>query len=295
LKTLANRIDVPVFFKDNQAPPLIAAHAYEHAKKGGITVLILDTAGRSQLDNELMAELSAIHQKIPVTESLIVVDAMTGQEALNIAEGFNKTIPLSGIILTKMDGDSRGGAAISIRAVTGIPIKYLSTGENIDALESFAPERLASRILGMGDLITLIEKAETSYETATAKAQSDKLVSGQFTLEDYAEQLKQFKKMGGVSQMMDMLPGNMGATARMQSPQEAEKLLKLTEAIINSMTISERKHPDILNASRRRRIAQGAGTDVQNVNRIIKQFREIQRIFKTFKKSGKQGLAGMFR
>ena len=224
-----------------------------------------------------------------------MVDAMTGQEALNIAAGFNKAIPLTGIILTKMEGDARGGAAISIRSVTGIPIKFLSTGETIDALENYEPERLASRILGMGDMLTLIERAETTFEAESAREQAEKLSSGQFTLEDFADQLKQLKKMGGISQVMDMLPGGMGAAARMASPEEAEKGMKLTEAIINSMTVAERRHPDILNASRRRRIARGAGTDVQDVNRIIKQFREAQRIMKTFKKSGRQGLAGLFR
>ncbi len=242
-----------------------------------------------------MAELSAIHKKTIIGETLIIVDAMTGQEALNIAAGFNKAIPLTGIILTKMEGDARGGAAISIRSVTGIPIKYLSTGETIDALENYEPERLASRILGMGDMLTLIERAETTFEAETTRKQAEKLSSGQFTLEDFSDQLKQLKKMGGIGQIMDMLPGGMGTAARMQDPEQAEKGLKMTEAIINSMTVAERRHPDLLNASRRRRIARGAGTDVQNVNRIIKQFREAQRIFKTIKKSGRQGLAGMFR
>jgi len=295
LQTLGDKIGVQVFTEDKLAPPEVVKNAYAAARKGGFSVLILDTAGRSQLDDSLMAELSAIHQKVPATDTLIVVDAMTGQEALNIASGFNKAIPLSGIILTKMDGDARGGAAISIRSVTGIPIKFLSTGENLDALESYEPERLASRILGMGDMLTLIERAETAFEAETAQVQAEKLSAGQFTLEDFSEQLKQFKKMGGVSQIMDMLPGGMGAAARMQSPETTEKGLKLTEAVINSMTVVERRHPDLLNASRRRRIARGAGTDVQSVNRIIKQFREAQRMFKTFKKSGRHGLQGLMK
>lgn len=295
LQTLGDKIGVQVFTEDKLAPPEVVKNAYAAARKGGFSVLILDTAGRSQLDDSLMAELSAIHQKVPATDTLIVVDAMTGQEALNIASGFNKAIPLSGIILTKMDGDARGGAAISIRSVTGIPIKFLSTGENLDALESYEPERLASRILGMGDMLTLIERAETAFEAETAQAQAEKLSAGQFTLEDFSEQLKQLKKMGGVSQIMDMLPGGMGAAARMQSPETTEKGLKLTEAVINSMTVVERRHPDLLNASRRRRIARGAGTDVQSVNRIIKQFREAQRMFKTFKKSGRHGLQGLMK
>jgi signal recognition particle subunit SRP54 len=295
LQTLAGKIGVPVFHEEKTSPPEMVAHAVDSARKGGSSVVILDTAGRSQLDDELMAELSAIHKKTIIGETLIVVDAMTGQEALNIAAGFNKAIPLTGIILTKMEGDARGGAAISIRSVTGIPIKFLSTGETIDALENYEPERLASRILGMGDMLTLIERAETTFEAETVRKQAEKLSSGQFTLEDFSDQLKQLKKLGSISQVMDMLPGGMGTAARMQSPEDAEKGLKMTEAIINSMTVAERRHPDLLNASRRRRIARGAGTDVQNVNRIIKQFREAQRIFKTIKKSGRQGLAGMFR
>jgi signal recognition particle subunit SRP54 len=295
LKTLADKIGVTVFHQEKTAPPEMVAHAVDSARKGGYSVVILDTAGRSQLDDDLMAELSAIHKKVSIGETLIVVDAMTGQEALNIASGFNQAIPLTGIILTKMEGDARGGAAISIRSVTGIPIKFLSTGETIDALENYEPERLASRILGMGDMLTLIERAETAFEAESAREQAEKLSSGQFTLEDFSDQLKQLKKMGGIGQVMDMLPGGMGPAARMQSPEDAEKGLKLTEAIISSMTVAERRHPDILNASRRRRIARGSGTEVQNVNRIIKQFREAQRIMKTFKKSGRQGLAGLLR
>jgi signal recognition particle subunit SRP54 len=295
LQTLAEKIGVPVFHEEKVNPPELVAHAVDSARKGGSSVVILDTAGRSQLDDEMMTELSAIHQKVSIGETLIVVDAMTGQEALNIAAGFNKAIPLTGIILTKMEGDARGGAAISIRSVTGIPIKFLSTGETIEALENYEPERLASRILGMGDMLTLIERAETTFEAESAREQAEKISSGQFNLEDFSEQMKQLKKMGGISQVMDMLPGGLGASARMASPEEAEKSLKLTEAIINSMTVAERRHPDILNASRRRRIARGAGTDVQVVNRVMKQFREAQRMMKTFKKSGRQGLAGLFR
>jgi signal recognition particle subunit SRP54 len=295
LQTLGEQIGVTVFHEAKQSPPELVAHAVDSARKGGSSVVILDTAGRSQLNNEMMTELSAIHQKVNIGETLIVVDAMTGQEALNIAAGFNQAIPLTGIILTKMEGDARGGAAISIRSVTGIPIKFLSTGETIEALENYEPERLASRILGMGDMLTLIERAETAFETETSREQAEKLSTGQFNLEDFADQLKQLKKMGGIGQVMDMLPGGMGAAARMQSPDEAEKGLKLTEAIINSMTVAERRHPDLLNASRRRRIARGAGTDVQVVNRIMKQFREAQRMMKTFKKSGRQGLAGLLR
>ena len=295
LQMLAGKIGVPVFHEEKTAPPEMVAHAVDSARKAGSSVVILDTAGRSQLDDEMMTELSAIHKKTAIGETLIVVDAMTGQEALNIASGFHKAIPLTGILLTKMEGDARGGAAISIRSVTGIPIKFLSTGETIEALENYEPARLASRILGMGDMLTLIERAETAFETESAREQAEKISSGQFNLEDFSEQMKQLKKMGGIGQVLDMLPGGLGAAARMAPPEEAEKSLKVTEAVINSMTVAERRHPDILNASRRRRIARGAGTDVQVVNRIMKQFREAQRMMKTFKKSGRQGLAGMFR
>ena len=219
---------------------------------------------------------------------------MTGQEALNIASGFNKAIPLTGIILTKMEGDARGGAAISIRAATGIPIKFLSTGETIDALENYEPERLASRILGMGDMLTLIERAETTFEAGATREQAKKLISGQFTLEDFADQLKQLKKMGGINQVMDMLPGQMGQAARGIDPTVVEKSFKQSEAIIHSMTLKERRDPDILNASRRRRIAAGCGMEVQDVNRLIKQFREAQKMMKMFQKTGGKGLGKMF-
>jgi signal recognition particle subunit SRP54 len=256
--------------------------------------MILDTAGRSQLDEALMNELRAIVKRVPTTEILLVVDAMIGQEALHIAEGFRDAVPLSGLVMTKMEGDARGGAAISIRAVTGVPLKYLGTGEGLDALESYDPARLAARILGMGDVIGLIERAESALDQKEAQAQAEKMMSGQFNLEDFSAQLKQLRKMGPLSQLLEMLPGGMGQLAKQISPQEAEGQLKLTEAIINSMTREERRHPDILNASRRRRIASGSGTDVQVVNRMMKQFREAQKMFKTIQKSGGRGLSRLF-
>jgi signal recognition particle subunit SRP54 len=294
LETLGERLDVPVFFEEKVPPPDLAYKALDKAQKGGFTIIILDTAGRSQLDNALMNELQAIQGRVNPAEVLLVADAMIGQEAVNIASGFRDVITLSGLILTKMDGDARGGAAISIRSVTGVPIKFLGTGESLEALEVYDPGRLSSRILGMGDVIGLIERAEATLDQETAQKQAEKLMSGEFTLQDFADQLRQVRKMGPLGQLLDMLPGGLGQAARQISPQEAEGQLKMTEAIINSMTALERRKPDILNASRRRRIARGSGTQVQDVNRLMKQFREAQRLFKTLKKSGSRGLPRLF-
>jgi len=294
LETLGEKLDVPVFFEKNVLPPQLTAFALDKAQKGGYTIVIIDTAGRSQLDNELMVELQAIRERVSPAEILLVVDAMIGQEAVNIAKGFHEVIPLTGLILTKMDGDARGGAAISIRSVTGVPIKFLGTGEALDALEVYDPGRLSSRILGMGDILGLIEKAEGAYDAETARKQAEKMIAGEFTLQDFADQLRQLRKMGPLSQLMEMMPGNMGQMARTVSPQETEKQLKVTEAIIDSMTPLERRKPELLNASRRRRIAAGSGTQVQDVNRLMKQFRDVQRIMKTVKKSGMRGLPRMF-
>jgi len=294
LETLGERLSIPVYFEAQVSPPELAAHAKDKAEKGGFTVIILDTAGRSQLDQALMDELQAIQKRISPIETLLVVDAMTGQEAVNIAKGFRQATPITGLVLTKMDGDARGGAAISIRAVTGVPIKFLGTGEALDALEAYDPGRLSSRILGMGDVIGLIEKAESALDQEVAQAQAERLMAGEFTLQDFADQLRQVRKMGPFGQILEMLPGGMGQMARQISPQEAEKQFKMTEAIINSMTRQERYKPEILNASRRRRIAMGSGTQVQDVNRLIKQYRDAQRIFKTLKKSGKRGIPRLF-
>ena len=294
LQTLGEKIGVPVFTQPGVLPPKLALQALDQAQKGGVSVMIVDTAGRSQLDQPLMDELEAVSKGLPISEILLVVDAMTGQEALHIAEGFRDTVSLTGLILTKMDGDARGGAAISIRTVTGVPIKFLGTGENVEALESYDPQRLASRILGMGDMLGLIEKAEAAYDQKMTQADAEKMLSGRFTLEDFASQLRQIRKMGPFSQIMEMLPGNMGQMARNVSPQDAERQLKLTEAILNSMTAHERKNPDILNASRRRRIARGSGTEVQDVNRVLKQFREAQRLVKTLQKTGGRGMPRLF-
>lgn len=294
LETLGERLDLPVYFEAGKPPPEVAVNAVDKAQKGGYTIVILDTAGRSQLDAPLMDELGALRSKVNPGEILLVADAMVGQEAVNIAKGFRDVIPLTGLILTKMDGDARGGAAISIRAVTGVPIKFLGTGEALDALEAYDPGRLSGRILGMGDMLGLIERAETAYDEKTAREQAEKLMSGEFSLEDFASQLRQLRKMGPLGQLLEMMPGGMGQLARQISPQDAEKQLTMTEAIISSMTPDERRHPDVLNASRRRRIARGSGTDVQDVNRLMKQFREAQKLFKTIKKSGMRGLPRMF-
>ena len=295
LQTLGEKIGVEVVADAGVKPPELAAKAFDKAQKGGYTVVIIDTAGRSQLDQELMNELQSIAKKVKLSETLLVVDAMIGQEALHIAEGFRDNVKITGLIFTKMEGDARGGAAISVRSVTGVPIKFLGVGEGIDALETYDPSRLASRILGMGDMIGLIEKAEAAFDQKMEKDQAERMLKGQFTLEDFSDQLKQIKKMGSLSQVMDMLPGGMGQMARNVDPADTERQMKRTEAIINSMTIKERRDPDILNASRRRRIASGAGTEVQEVNRLIKQFRDAQRLMKTLKKTNGKGLSRLFK
>jgi signal recognition particle subunit SRP54 len=294
LQTLGDRIQTQVFFEPGVQPPELAYRAFDRAQKGGFTVVILDTAGRSQLDDALMHELDAIIRRVTPAEVLLVVDAMIGQEAVNIAQGFRKAVPLSGLILTKMDGDARGGAAISIRSVTGVPIKFIGTGEALEAMEAYDPGRLSSRILGMGDMIGLIERAESAFDQETAQKQADKMLSGELTLDDFAEQLKMIKRMGSLGSLLEMLPGQMGQMAKAVSPQAAEAQMKMTEAILSSMTRKERRNPDLLNASRRRRIAAGSGTQVQDVNRLIKQFRDAQRMLKTLKKSGARGLPRMF-
>jgi signal recognition particle subunit SRP54 len=294
LQQLGERIGVPVEADLSIKPPELVRRAFEKAEKGGFSVMIVDTAGRSQLDAQLMDELKAIAAQVPPVETLLVVDSMIGQEALNIAQGFRDAISISGLMLTKMDGDSRGGAAISIRSVTGVPIKFIGTGEKLDALEVFDPARLASRILGMGDVIGLIEKAEAAFDQATAQKAAERMMKGQFTLEDWLEQIRQLKKMGPLAQIIEMLPGQLGQAARQMDQKDIDRNFKQTEAIINSMTREERRNPDILNASRRRRIAAGSGMEVQDVNRLIKQFREAQKMMKMLQKSGGKGLGRLF-
>lgn len=294
LQTLGERVGVPVFYEDGVKPPELAARAVDQATKGGYTVVIIDTAGRSQLDDALMNELRGITARVHTADILLVVDSMIGQEALRVAQGFRDSVSLTGLIMTKMDGDARGGAAISIRSVTGVPIKFLATGEGIDAIETYDPGRLASRILGMGDMIGLIEKAQQAYDEKSAREQAEKMLSGSFTLEDFANQLRQVRKMGPFAQILEMLPGQLGQAAKMVDPKDAESQLRQTEAIINSMTRMERRNPDLLNASRRRRIARGSGTEVQDVNRLMKQFREAQKLFKTIQKTGGKRMPRLF-
>ncbi len=295
LQQLGARLGIPVESDPGLAPSELARRAFQRAENGGVGVVIVDTAGRSQLDDELMRELRALAGAVPAAETLLVLDAMIGQEAVNIAKGFHTHVPITGVILSKMDGDARGGAAISIRSVTGIPIKFLGTGEKLDGLETYDPERLASRILGMGDMIGLIERAESAFDAETARAQAEQLSTGHFTLEDWLDQMRQLKRMGPVGQIIDMLPGALGQAARQADPAVLEKGLRTSEAIVRSMTRNERINPEILNASRRRRIAAGSGTNVQDVNRLLRQFREAQKLIKTVQKSGGKGLARLLR
>jgi signal recognition particle subunit SRP54 len=294
LQQLGERADVPVVSDTRLGPPELALKAFDQASNGGYSLVIIDTAGRSQLDQSLMEELRSIAEKVHPVETLLVVDAMIGQEALHVAEGFRDTVSITGLMMTKMDGDARGGAAISIRSVTGVPIKYLGVGEKLDAIETFDPSRMASRILGMGDVIGLIEKAEAAFDAKSAQGQAEKMLSGKFDLEDFMQQLRQIKKMGPLTQLLEMMPGQMGQMAKQIDPRDAEKNMKQTEAIISSMTTLERRDPEILNASRRRRIAAGSGTEVQDVNRLMKQFREAQKLMRTLQKSGGRGFPKLF-
>jgi len=290
LEVLGKEIGVRVYSDVEQSPPKLSASGIEAASKGGATAVILDTAGRSQLDPALMEELVAIRALIQPAEVLLVADAMTGQEAVRIAEGFQEPLGLTGMILTKMDGDARGGAAISMRAVTGVPIKFIGVGEARNALETFDPNRLASRILGMGDVIGLIEKAESTFDQAQAEEQAQKLVKGDFTFEDFAEQLSMMRKMGPVGKLLDMLPSGLGGGTADVDTQIAERQLLHTQAIIQSMTHKERRKPEILNASRKRRIAHGSGTTVQEVNQLLRQFKQMSRMFKQMSKRGISGI-----
>lgn len=292
LEVLGRQLDLPVHSEGQQVlPPKICANGVREARRRGYDVVVLDTAGRLQIDDEMMAELEAVKRATKPVETLLVADAMTGQEAVNIAAGFHERLGLTGLILTKVDGDARGGAAISMRAVTGVPIKFLGTGEKTDALEVFHPDRLASRILGMGDVLTLIERAEAAFDEEQAERLERKLLEASFDLEDFLEQLRQVKKMGPLSQILDLVPG-MGKLVRDVSPEITDRQFKHVEAIILSMTPEERRNPRIINGSRRKRIARGSGTTVQEVNALLKQFRQMQRMMKQLGK-GKGGLRGL--
>ena len=297
LVTLAKQLDIPFHQEGTSAPPPdICVRGVEAAKEAGATVVLLDTAGRLQINDDMMAELEAIRDRTHPAEVLLVADAMTGQEAVRIAEGFNERVGLTGLILTKVDGDARGGAAISMREVTGVPIKYMGTGEKVDALELFHPDRLASRILGMGDVLTLIEKAEHAFDEREAEELQRKMMKNQFTLEDFLKQLQQVKRMGTIGQLLDMIPG-MGRLRQQINidDEQAQQQFKKVEAIIYSMTPVERRNPKLLNASRKRRIATGSGTSVQDINALLKQFREMQRMMKMLGKGQFPKIPGMFR
>ncbi len=288
LKVLGKQIDLPVHAEDpGIPPPTICANALKVAREGAHNVVILDTSGRLHIDDELMDELSQIKTKTDPQEILLVVDAMTGQDAVKVADGFNKQVGITGLILTKIDGDARGGAAISVRAVTGVPIKFLGAGEKLNELEVFYPDRMASRILGMGDMLTLIEQAEAHIDDEAAAEAAEKLMDGSFNLDDFLKQLQQIKKMGSITKMLDMIPG-MGKLAKQIPEEVADTQLKVTEAIINSMTMKERKYPKILNASRKRRVARGSGTAVQNVNQLLSQFRQMQKMMRQLRDPGKR-------
>lgn len=292
LETLAGEVDVEFFPSDiSQKPIDIANAAIDHAQKQFIDVVIVDTAGRLHVDNEMMGEIKELHQAIKPIETLFVVDAMTGQDAANTAQAFNEALPLTGVILTKADGDARGGAALSIRHITGKPIKFIGMGEKIDALEPFYPDRIASRILGMGDVLSLIEEIENKVDKQKAEKLAKKIKKGKgFDLDDFREQLVQMKSMGGMAGMMDKLPG-MGQVPDAVKNQVNDKTTERMEAIINSMTKKERARPELIKGSRKRRIAAGSGTQIQDVNKLLKQFTQMQKMMK--KMSGKGGMRKM--
>ncbi|WP_068786084.1 signal recognition particle protein [Paenibacillus phocaensis] len=282
LQVLGEQIKVPVFtLPEGNSPVEIARQALQHAKDNGNDYLLIDTAGRLHVDEELMEELRQIHEVTKPDEVLLVVDAMTGQDAVNVAESFNQQLTLTGVVLTKLDGDTRGGAALSVKAVTGCPIKFAALGEKIDALEPFHPERMASRILGMGDMLSLIEKAQSNIDAEKAKEMERKMRNAEFTFEDFLEQMEQVKKLGPLDQLMDMIPG-MGKMKQMQNVKVDEKQMGRVEAIVHSMTKEEKQNPDMINHSRRKRIAAGSGTTLADVNRLIKQFDEMRRVMKQF-------------
>ena len=286
---------------ENQKPANIAKAALEHAAKNGNNLIILDTAGRLHVDEDMMAELQEIKKTVEVHQSILVVDAMTGLDAVNVADQFNKQIGIDGVIVTKLDGDTRGGAALSIKAVTGCPILYVGMGEKLSDLEQFYPDRMASRILGMGDVLSLIEKAGQEIDEDQAKKMTEKLKKAQFDFDDYLESMKQMRKMGGFGNVMSMLPGlgAMGGKGKMPDidSDEAERKMARVEAIIYSMTPAERSNPDLLNPSRKRRIAAGAGVDIAEVNRTVKQFDQMRKMMKQFPgmMGGKGGKRGKFR
>jgi signal recognition particle subunit SRP54 len=293
LKTLGTRLGIEVFPSLTTDDPVdIAQRALEFARQKVFDTVIIDTAGRLQIDQDLMKELQEISDKVEPHEILLVADGMTGQEAINVAQGFDQALDIDGLILTKMDGDARGGAALSMRAVTGKPIKFLGIGEKSEALEVFHPERLSSRILGMGDVMTLIEKATKEVSLEDTLSLQDKIKKNEFSLEDFLGQLRMVKRMGSISSLASMIPG-LGKMAQQINPEDAEKEMKKVEAIILSMTKKERANPAILNASRRRRISLGSGTSVEDVNKLMKQFTEMKKMMHQLSKMGLGGMMNM--
>ena len=298
LKTLATEVNAEFFQSDTSQKPVdIVNTAIAAAKKQFVDVLIIDTAGRLHVDNEMMTEIKQVHAAANPVETLFVIDAMIGQDAVNTAQAFNESLPLTGVILTKVDGDARGGAALSVRHVTGKPIKFMGVGEKTDALEPFYPERIASRILGMGDVLSLIEDVERKVDKKKAEKFAQKIVKGKrFDLEDLREQLKQMKNMGGMASMMDKLPG-MGNMKELAQQNQATSQFDKMECIIDSMTPKERKNPDLLNGSRKRRITNGSGTSIQDLNRLLKQHKQMSKMMKKMKGKGMQnmmrGMGGM--
>jgi signal recognition particle subunit SRP54 len=282
LVTLGKQLNIAVWEEGTTVNPVdICVHAVEHARRMGYTAVILDTAGRLQLNEEMMHEVAAIRERVQPHEVFLVADAMTGQEAVRVAQEFHQKVGLTGLILTKMDGDARGGAALSIRAVTGVPIKFLGVGEKPDALEPFHPDRLASRILGMGDILTLVEKAQETFDQEQALAMQKKLRTGTFNLEDFLAQLQQVKRMGPLQQILEMIPGFSGLMRQREFAEALDdRQLKRIEAIIYSMTPLERRRPEIIDGSRRRRIARGSGTTPAEVNQLLNQFKEMQKVMK---------------
>ncbi|WP_372738691.1 signal recognition particle protein [Neptunomonas sp.] len=294
LQVLASEVGVDFFPSSaDQDPVAIAQAAIQHARIQHYDVLLVDTAGRLHVDNDMMDEIKRLHSAINPVETLFVVDAMTGQDAANTARAFNDVLPLTGVILTKADGDARGGAALSVRHITGKPIKFIGMGEKVEALEPFHPDRLASRILGMGDVLSLIEEAERKIDKDKAEKFAAKIKKGKgFDLEDFREQLQQMKNMGGMMGMLDKMPG-MGQLAQAADASKAEKGMGQMEVIINSMTPGERRNPDIISGSRKKRIAMGSGTQIQDVNRLLKQHKQMSKMMKKF--SGKGGMTKMMR
>ena len=294
LQVVGGKVDVPVFtIEGNKNPVVISTKAIEHAKKYGNDIVIIDTAGRLHIDEELMDELRNIKNNITVHETLLVVDAMTGQDATQVADTFNQQLEIDGVILSKLDGDARGGAALSVRCVTQKPIKFVSTGEKFDDFELFYPDRMASRILGMGDVLSLIEKAEQMFDENQAKELEEKLRKQQFDLEDFLEQMQQVKKMGPIKNLLGMMPG-IDARA-LENADIDERKLDRVEAIIKSMTKKERTNPSIINSSRKRRIASGSGTDVAQVNALLKQFEQMQKMFKQLNSKGTKKMMKKFK